>query len=576
MIEELRVSLFAQTRRHGIQRLAAADPQGDREGRRGSTPVPHHRGRRRPCRLGESWDGAGRCTLRPVRRKARPVQDPTELFQFESDTSPSQLQELQASVLVVALGGFIDAGHTQRLHGRPHPRDARARVVASFDVDQLLDYRGRRPAMVFDRDRWTQLRRPAPAAPPRRRPRRRALPAARRPRARLPVGAHGRGDRQLLIRTFGVDLTVSVHGIPMAVPHTRPLGVTAHAHQPAPHRPATTRRSARSRCRRASRRCSSCGSARPVTTPSASPSTCRTTSARPSSPTRPLLGLERVRAATGPRPRPARARGDGRAQPGRDRPADGGVRRDHARSCEALEQQYDTFIEGRQQPSLLATDLSDLPTADEIGAEFEAFLKDVTDGRRAAPAPRRIPLVGWRHPRSRLWSRDHARPTGRPGWSGLGLGPAADDRGVGDEPDLVGAGPPAGRARRACRSTRPPRPRRAARARGRAARRAGTARSGRPGRASRARTVAAHALKSSAAEPWMTALRANRPRAAVVARGRNSALPDGSGDPARAGRHAAEADEPAAPGAQRLAPRRRRHTRGRAGPWRRGRRARGP
>ena len=43
------------------------------------------------------------------------MQDPTELFQFESDTSPSMLQELQASVLVVALGGFIDAGNTQRL-----------------------------------------------------------------------------------------------------------------------------------------------------------------------------------------------------------------------------------------------------------------------------------------------------------------------------------------------------------------------------------------------------------------------------------------------------------------------------
>jgi hypothetical protein len=45
----------------------------------------------------------------------------------------------------------------------------------------------------------------------------------------------------------------------------------------------------------------------------------------------------------------------------------------------ALEQQYDTFLEGRQQRNLLATDLSDLPTADEIGAEFEAFLKDVTE-----------------------------------------------------------------------------------------------------------------------------------------------------------------------------------------------------
>jgi hypothetical protein len=45
----------------------------------------------------------------------------------------------------------------------------------------------------------------------------------------------------------------------------------------------------------------------------------------------------------------------------------------------ALEQQYDTFLEGRKQRSLLATELSDLPTADEIGAEFEAFLKDVAE-----------------------------------------------------------------------------------------------------------------------------------------------------------------------------------------------------
>jgi hypothetical protein len=45
----------------------------------------------------------------------------------------------------------------------------------------------------------------------------------------------------------------------------------------------------------------------------------------------------------------------------------------------ALERQYDTFLEGRQKPSLLATDVSELPTAEEIGAEFEAFLRDVAD-----------------------------------------------------------------------------------------------------------------------------------------------------------------------------------------------------
>ena len=104
----------------------------------------------------------------PVRRKARPVQDPTELFQFESDTSPSQLQELQASVLVVALGGFIDAGHTQRLMADHILETHESRVIASFDVDQLLDYRGRRPAMdCAIRVRTATSRSASPSATPR-------------------------------------------------------------------------------------------------------------------------------------------------------------------------------------------------------------------------------------------------------------------------------------------------------------------------------------------------------------------------------------------------------------------------
>ena len=45
---------------------------------------------------------------------------------------------------------------------------------------------------------------------------------------------------------------------------------------------------------------------------------------------------------------------------------------------EALERQYDTFMEGRERPSLLATGVS-VPRPTRIGARFEAFLKDVTD-----------------------------------------------------------------------------------------------------------------------------------------------------------------------------------------------------
>ena len=61
---------------------------------------------------------------------------------------------MHASVLVLALGGFVDAGHAQRLLTEHLLETHESRVIASFDVDQLLDYRGRRPPMVFDRDHW--------------------------------------------------------------------------------------------------------------------------------------------------------------------------------------------------------------------------------------------------------------------------------------------------------------------------------------------------------------------------------------------------------------------------------------
>ena len=43
---------------------------------------------------------------------------------------------------------------------------------------------------------------------------------------------------------------------------------------------------------------------------------------------------------------------------------------------QALEQQYDTFMEGKERPSLLATEASELPSAEELGAEFEQFLRN--------------------------------------------------------------------------------------------------------------------------------------------------------------------------------------------------------
>jgi len=94
-----------------------------------------------------------------------------------------------------------------------------------------MDYRGRRPAMTFDRDRWSTYADPTLLLY-------RVTDAEGEPFLVLygPEPDY-QWERvvaavQQLNRTLGVTLTMGVHGIPMAVPHTRPIGRTAHATNP--------------------------------------------------------------------------------------------------------------------------------------------------------------------------------------------------------------------------------------------------------------------------------------------------------------------------------------------------------
>ena len=45
----------------------------------------------------------------------------------------------------------------------------------------------------------------------------------------------------------------------------------------------------------------------------------------------------------------------------------------------ALEQQYDAYLKGQEHPNLWASETSEIPSADELGAEFEEFLRTVSD-----------------------------------------------------------------------------------------------------------------------------------------------------------------------------------------------------
>jgi hypothetical protein len=149
--------------------------------------------------------------------------DPKGLYELIGD-----VPELDAPVLVYSLDGFIDAGSAGKglvdhlLSALQH------RVVARFDADLLVDYRARRPELLFVEDHFDRYTAPELVL-------------------RL---VHDLGGTPFLLLTgpepdvqwerfaaaviglverFGIRLTIGVHGIPMAVPHTRPLGVTAHA-----------------------------------------------------------------------------------------------------------------------------------------------------------------------------------------------------------------------------------------------------------------------------------------------------------------------------------------------------------
>jgi predicted ATP-grasp superfamily ATP-dependent carboligase len=155
--------------------------------------------------------------------------DPRLLYTLRDDVL-SKLDE-QRPVLVHQFDGFVDAGQAGRLYSAHLLEHLDHEILAEFDHDQLHDYRSRRPAMIFDTNTWKSY---ADVS------------------LRLYRVVDEQGEVFLLltgpepdvqwerlaaavielVEQIGVRLSVSIHGIPMAVPHTRPVTLTAHATDP--------------------------------------------------------------------------------------------------------------------------------------------------------------------------------------------------------------------------------------------------------------------------------------------------------------------------------------------------------
>ncbi|HSY14618.1 MAG TPA: PAC2 family protein [Jatrophihabitantaceae bacterium] len=149
--------------------------------------------------------------------------DPIGLFEVAAT-----IPELGSPVLVQALDGFVDAGSATRL-ARDHLLSVLdAEVIVTFDVDQLYDYRARRPEMLFMSDHWESYKAPQLAI--------HAVRDAAGVYFLLLTGPEPDSQWErfaaavaVLVERLGVRMLVGLNAIPMGVPHTRPGGVIAHA-----------------------------------------------------------------------------------------------------------------------------------------------------------------------------------------------------------------------------------------------------------------------------------------------------------------------------------------------------------
>ncbi len=288
-------------------------------------------------------------------------------------------QDGSGPVMITVLEGFLDAGGAAQ-SALSHLLGAdQGRVVATFEIDAFYDYRARRPPMTFAEDHYEDYQAP-------------------RLVCRLVHDAAGTAYLLLhgpepdthweafcaavrtVVEHFGVSLVVSWGAVPMAVPHTRPVMVTHHANRSELVTRASMWRGA-------------------IRIPASAQALLELRLGEWGHPATgfvahvphylaqvdyPLSAIPLITAA-------AEATGlvwDLTALHTRAAERAEDITRQVEDSAEVrdvvagLEQQYDAFHRPEDDERLPMADDGDLPTADQLGAQFERFLADLDEGDR--------------------------------------------------------------------------------------------------------------------------------------------------------------------------------------------------
>jgi predicted ATP-grasp superfamily ATP-dependent carboligase len=289
--------------------------------------------------------------------------------------------ELDGAVLLHYLDGFIDAGAAGRLLTAHLLGSLDHEAVVTFDVDRLIDYRSRRPPMTYDKDHWEAYDAPSLVI-------HHVRDSAGTPFLVL-TGPEPDHEWERFISAvttvsgrLGAELVVGFHGIPMGVPHTRPLGVTAHGTRP---ELATGSRTIVDRLQVPGSAASLLEFRLGENNKAAAGFAVHVPHylAQAAYPAAAVALLESVTRATG-LSLPDEALRDAARRTDEEiaRQVEGSE--EITELVQALERQYDEFVESSSGGGLLADQAGNMPTAEELGAQFERFLAE-QQGRPDSP-----------------------------------------------------------------------------------------------------------------------------------------------------------------------------------------------
>lgn len=154
--------------------------------------------------------------------------DPSGLYEINKEFLKSS--RLENLCLLVGFTGFSEAGKVAFQISQEILDNFSHEIVAVFDVDQIFDYRMRRPSLMFSQNRLENYKPPT---------------------IKLYLVEDSKGQPFLflygvepsyqwerfvyavigLVERFKVRLVTWVHSIALPVPHTRPIGVTVHGNR---------------------------------------------------------------------------------------------------------------------------------------------------------------------------------------------------------------------------------------------------------------------------------------------------------------------------------------------------------